>query len=145
MQLEETGKCRHQPLEDMVRSIEMGRVQVTDNFDIFELTLRRYHQQVCIKFNFQVLAMFPTGIRETRTQYVEVIQDPNARQLWKNSVGMEPVCSFDQFTQIMRRTFPDLDSCPDQVFRYFVDFPSDKMVTTYKWSLLIRLFGPYPR
>jgi len=47
----------------------------------------------------------------------------------------------------MKDTFPDIvKSNPQEVdlfFKYFIDFPHDNMVTTYKWDLLTHLFGPF--
>jgi hypothetical protein len=128
-QLEET--C------DMVTRIQQSRLALTDNFDIFELTLRRYHGQM--------EKMFPISAQETPDAYVSIITDAEARRLWIRHLGKTPFCSFDRFAEMMKSAFPELFSSSDRLvmLEYFVNYPQDDTVTTYKWSILVRLFGPF--
>jgi len=112
---------------------------VTDNFDIFELTVRRYYEQL--------RAMFPLRTRKKLAAPAQLITDSKARAVWNNKVGKDQHhCEFDKFYQeAICNAFPELASNHEchYYFSYFLNFPQDNMVTTYKWEVLTRLFGPY--
>lgn len=134
----------------MVSRILSGATVMTPNFDIFELTLRRYQEQLA--------QMFPTGDSDAQREVVSrpslVIQHAAAKAIWEEAFG--PACWFVSFATFIRdiieRQFlsagappapPSLDRKALVLFlRYFLNFPVDDMVTTYKWNALVQLFGP---
>ena len=130
--------------KEMISRIVKKSATMTPNFDIFELTLRRYQ---C-----QLTQMFPPPPQ--RTQIVSnpslIITDPAAKQIWEQSFGH--YCyfvSFETFERdiVQKQIFTENKVSDPVLFvkylRYFLNFPSDNMVTTYKWNSLTTLFGPF--
>jgi len=115
---------------------------LTDSFEIFELTLRRYLEQF--------RRMFPIGGGVVPP--LSVIEDLQARAIWARQCGADKY--FVRFSHFEREVIvPQFGQCSSvsksadfQAFlRYMVNFPADDMVTVYKWNLLTRLFGPYEK
>jgi len=125
----------------MINDIAKGLATVTENFDIFELTLRRYLEQANRMFPLQ------DNERQRPDPPSELIEDPTARLVWEKNVGRNAYyTTFNNFIKhVIEVEFPETRADPDfkDHLHYFVNFPADDMMTTYKWNLLIRLFGPY--
>jgi len=132
-QLDETLK--------MIDRILNNQSVLTPNFDIFELILRRYLQQLQWMFSIDQVQFPPS----------KLIEDEQARKVWEIYVGEDKyVINFEEFfdlvisQEINKNLF---DSCDKQRFKqflcYFINFPNDNLMSTYKWNLLMRLFGPY--
>ncbi|KAL6069798.1 Villin headpiece domain containing protein [Balamuthia mandrillaris] len=125
----------------MVESIKKGEVAITENFDIFEMTLRKYLEQLNRMFPLE------SDAKPLPDPPSSLIEDARARQVWETQIGC--LChytTFDHFVaSIIKVEFPEAGENPEFIkyIKYFVNFPDDNMVTTYKWNLLIRLFGPY--
>ncbi|MDP2437800.1 MAG: hypothetical protein Q8P67_18825 [archaeon] len=130
--------------QEMITRIVRKRATMTPNFDIFELTLRRYQGQLA--------QMFPAQGESSAVIHSPstLIIDLEARAIWEQAFGH--YCyfvSFDTFIQdivdkqIFRDRLPANAHIFKQFLRYFLNFPVDDMVTTYKWNTLTRLFGPY--
>jgi hypothetical protein len=90
--------------------------------------------------------MYPVG-KPCPRPACSLIEDPQARALWETSFGADTeYVTFQTFdkkliepqfgAQASSRAF-------QAAIRYMVNFPADDMVTTYKWNLLTRLFGPF--
>lgn len=127
----------------MISKILGGETTMTPNFDIFELTLRRYQEQLA--------RMFPAGdAQQVVGRPSLLIQDARAKTIWEEAFG--PSCWFVSFAtfiaEIVDKQF--LNKAPESLnrdtfvlfLRYFLNFPVDDMVTTYKWNALMQLFGP---
>jgi len=114
---------------------------ITPNFDIFELILRRYLQQ--LKW------MFPIGKVEFPPS--KLIADQKAREVWEHYVGEDKYfINFDEFYDlVVSEEIKKIVSGPwdkkrfKQFYSYFVNFPDDSLMSTYKWNLLMKLFGPF--
>lgn len=128
----------------MITRIVEGTTSITSNFDIFELTLRRSYSQLTQMF--PPLGQ-PAAVSECPSL---LIHDPKARKLWEDAFG--PFCSlvtFDTFlkeivvARILQGRKWENDDHFQQSLRYFLNFPVDNVVTTYKWHTLIQLFGPF--
>ena len=121
----------------VLRCVASNSFPVTDNFDIFELTLRRYYDQFA--------AMFPLrGVNLQKASHL--VTDPNARKTWSKYFGKRVAhVAWDTFCEVLRNKFPSLSGNTRffKRLRFFVNFPEDNLMTTYKWNLLIQLFGPY--
>ena len=114
----------------ILSKIESNPLAITENFDMIDLTLRRYMHQIN--------SMFPL---ETAGQPQQppshLIKDRDARALWEKFVGKDAY--YADFTwfydQVLIPTFPELryDHRFRNAFQFFVNFPCDDMLTTYKW------------
>lgn len=124
-----------------LREIAEGKKTMNENFDIFELTLRRYH--------FQFVEMFPlaTDTKKKREPISLIIEDPTARALWDQHVGKAVyLCDFEEFFQnVVLKAYGSTDHLEEMRYcmAYFLNFPRDNTVTVYKWHILTRLFGPW--
>ncbi|KAL6055970.1 Villin headpiece domain containing protein, variant 2 [Balamuthia mandrillaris] len=122
-----------------------GKFSVNENFDIFELILRRYYEQL--------RAMFPPFSRRSPPKSVKpaipskLITDTRARLVWDSRIGRDKYhVDFETFyTDVICEVFPSITANHEchHYFSYFLNFPPDNMVTTYKWEVLTRLFGPF--
>jgi len=122
----------------IINKINSKEAYITDSFEIFELTLRRLLEQF--------KKMFPLGIPAPEPTFI--IEDEKAKAVWELYAGKDKYCiPFSQFEQtIIAKEFGDNhDEKFHQYLRFFLNFPADDIVTTYKWNLLIRLFGPYDK
>eukprot|EP01087_Luapelamoeba_hula_P011569 TRINITY_DN3155_c1_g1_i3.p1 TRINITY_DN3155_c1_g1~~TRINITY_DN3155_c1_g1_i3.p1 ORF type:complete len:1055 (+),score=225.69 TRINITY_DN3155_c1_g1_i3:61-3225(+) len=126
-----------------LQHIIKGTYQINDNFDVFELALRRYYEQI--------KTMFPIPRSNSRSKPKsfpsDLITDPEARRIWSTYVGKKEFsCDFERFySDVISIVFPEVardDKC-HHFFGFFLNFPRDDMVTTYKWEVLTRLFGPF--
>jgi len=133
-QLEQTLK--------MLERIIFKQSVITPNFDIFELILRRYLQQ--LKW------IFPIGKAEFPPS--KLIEDVRARRVWEDFVGEDKYfINFEEFFDLvigqdLKRNFLTAPSDKQRFkkfYSYFVNFPADNLMSTYKWNLLMKLFGPY--
>ncbi|KAL6056733.1 Villin headpiece domain containing protein [Balamuthia mandrillaris] len=132
-----------------LEQISSGQMQLNDQFDIFELTLRRYYEQF--------KAMFPTPEDQKASKPLlsasHLIQDRKARRLWEECVGPDDLLI--DFETFFNKVFEEKSNLQEKVpnagdrqqlhhhLTHFLNFPKDDTVTTYKWDLLTRLFGPY--
>jgi len=122
----------------IVNKINSKEAYITDSFEIFELTLRRLLEQF--------KKMFPLG--KPAPEPTSIIEDEKAKAVWELYAGKDKYSiPFSQFEQtIIAKEFGDNhDEKFHQYLRFFLNFPADDIVTTYKWNLLIRLFGPYDK
>lgn len=86
------------------------------------------------------------GIPDPRVY--EVVRDPEARALWQSAIGSERCfVHYDVFhKRIIARCFGDaIASNPrfESHLRFHLNFPSSKVVTTYRFHVLLSLFGPF--
>lgn len=154
-----------QQLEDTVAilgKIIMCRSPLTVNFDILDISLRRYFKQLDAMFPIrEVEEIAPKGAEDTDeaassekpvSQKIikeaeiiahpsSVITDPAARELWEANVGKDKhACHFLWFYEnVLLKRFPCIK---DNVrfrnfFNFFVNFPRDDLLTVYKWYALI--------
>jgi hypothetical protein len=120
----------------MISKIERGDAGITQNFDIFELKLRSHLDELRALFPEKALA-YPA----------DAIGDRDARLVWIQYVGQRFYVRWDEFiaflrdSHVLEETSPGYDSLILSI-RYFVDFPADDRVSSYRWGLLVRLFGP---
>jgi len=164
------GVChsRLEEVADMLRKISTGESTVTENFDIFELKLRSYLEELHALFPVEdgkprdspyrpgAGAAGGEGATLTASQAeggrllpTSVIQDEYARQIWESEFGPEVFyVTYDRFLLFLsHRGLVTEEQMPDSemyhlYLRYFLNFPSDNVVSTYKWHQFVRLFGP---
>jgi hypothetical protein len=109
--------------------------QVTTNFELVDITLQRYLQQLNL--------MFP-NIKPI-TDPCSLIIDVNARDIWKKEIGENVLrTSFDIFhDKIILKYFSDVytDSLFLGYLRFFINFPKDNIINIVKWNQLTLVFG----
>lgn len=124
----------------ILRKIEINPLAITENFDILDLTLRRYMHQIH--------SMFPIDTAgQPQETPSHLIEDEQARLLWEKFVGKDAYSvEFNWFYEsVMIPTFPSLrdDHRFRNAFQFFVNFPCDDMLTTCKWGVIVDQFGPF--
>lgn len=119
--------------------VRKGTIKLNQNFDIIELSLRRYYAHFVLMFS-------PTGEASSLFQCPsEMIQDPRARAIWDRYVGRDKYfVDFDRFYEdVLTQEMEEVDENFRYNMQFFLNFPKDDTVTVSKWNLLTRLFGPY--
>ncbi len=101
--------------------------EINENFDIFELTLRRYFQ------NVQALRCV-----HSQDSVCDSITDKEAKDAWVSHFG--PKRSFVSWT-LFCELLP-LNAEVRQAVKFLINFPDDGIVSAYKFDLLVCLFGP---
>mmetsp|Transcript_2860 Transcript_2860/g.8974 ORF Transcript_2860/g.8974 Transcript_2860/m.8974 type:complete len:819 (+) Transcript_2860:175-2631(+) len=172
--------------------IRSCKAKITRNFDMLDLAIRRYADQLEIMYplpvtetedvtltaprsyshhseltmsstNDTAAGVYTRGQKQKKKQQQKstepgrrgmpvpassVIVDPDARALWDEAVGAD-VCivDFPQFyDRVLVKRFPSLagDTHFRDFFSFFVNFPRDNLLTTYKWGVITGQFGPLP-
>lgn len=126
----------------IVQGIKENPAAMTVNFDILDLSIRKYIRQLD--------SMFPVLSPNHQSQVPpsHIIQDEKARFVWEKFVGKnEYHANFSEFyDNVLLSVFPQLQHDSGRfrdIFRFFVNFPRDDMITTYKWAVIIDQFGPF--
>lgn len=126
--------------------------EMTCNFDILELTLR--------KGLYELRSMLPTapGTDETGAnrpltsrsdpRVTRVITDPDARSTWEARIGSSRACvDFKTFyNKVIIRDFPCANNPRfAKLLSYHLNFPVSDIVTSYRFRTLVSEFGPYQK
>ena len=152
---------------DMLNKISDGRSILTANFDIFELKLRTALEQFHSMFPLSSAkprdSPYSGGRQQSGPDQVTasensmdvisspslVIQDEYARAAWVAEFGEKCFhVDFDDFLRMVKHRLLNDDSGISSFetfvlyLKYFLNYPRDEFVTTYKFDLFIRLFGP---
>jgi len=123
----------------VLEQVISGQIYMNENFDIIELSLRRYYSDFMLMFS-------PLG--EANQAYSRpslIITDDKARKVWEKNVGKHVYfCSFKAFyKEVLRKETNLEDKEFKRYMKYFLNFPKDDTVSVTKWNTLTRLFGPY--
>jgi len=127
----------------IVQGIRENPAAMTVNFDILDISIRKYIRQLD--------SMFPILSSELQPQYAppsHIIKDEKARFVWEKFVGKNQYhAKFTEFYEnVLLSVFPQLQHDSGRfrdIFQFFVNFPRDDMMTTYKWAVIINQFGPF--
>ena len=123
----------------MLRRIERMESTITDNFDIFELKLRGYLEEM--------KAVFP--LEGAPPPPLSLIADTSSRYVWAKCFGKNTAfVTLERFLAMLEtegifERGSELFSHAILYLRYFVSFPSGDLISTFKWNQLTRLFGPF--
>jgi len=120
----------------MFTYLEQHKEPLTDNFDVLELTARRYLQQLD--------ALFPL-FRAKPDPPSELIQDKKAREAWEQYTGSKTYfITFADFIDMLKKYFPEVERTEfTEHLSYFVNYPNDDLICPFKWNCLMRKFGPF--
>jgi hypothetical protein len=107
-------------------AVLVEREELNENFDVYELTLRRYYQNigalVCV---------------QSQESACDGIADEDARHVWTTRFGAKKsYVSWGLFSTLLT-----LEASKRPV-KFLVNFPDDGIISVYKFDLLVRLFGP---
>jgi hypothetical protein len=113
--------------------------------DIHELALRRYYEEAQAMLPARSGAADPPG-KAGEDSRLGVIVDNGARSLWSRCAGSTCHCHFDDFCRLLLEALPPAtNSSRFQLYlRHFLNFPRDNLATTYRFHVLVSLFGPLP-
>lgn len=135
---------------NILLAIEKCEMYFTENFDIFEMKMRGYYQEIN--------TFFPLEFQSDSLPLASsIIEDERARELWIKHFGENCyMTTFGEFLKMISEeqickielensSNEEEDQCLrfKLFLKYFLNFPSDDMVTPFKWNQLIRLFGPF--
>jgi hypothetical protein len=119
---------------EMLDSLISEKYTMTLNFDIFELALRKYYEEM--------VALFPTSGESHR-----IINDPFAHACWRKQFGDAlRVVHYDSFIKhIVTPLWPEATRNErfSRYLAYFFNFPRDNFFSVYRFNLLVTLFGPF--
>jgi hypothetical protein len=146
-QYEEYKKLIFMRLHDVYNIVNRylhGEIAITSNFDIFELKMRGYLQEL--------RALFPLDSTvEILPMPSSLILEQEPRDMWiKHFGGEKYFISFEEYVKMLE----DEEMCQfgeeryetfKMFLKYFLNFPSDELISPYKWNSLLRLFGPFDR
>mmetsp|Transcript_10953 Transcript_10953/g.14637 ORF Transcript_10953/g.14637 Transcript_10953/m.14637 type:complete len:562 (+) Transcript_10953:36-1721(+) len=142
----------------IIKKIKQAPGSMTVNFDILDLSLRRYIHQIDNMFPVRSSecgeSSSSSGVKSClslnsslQTCPSSIIKDPSARKFWETHVGTKlPFINFNHFYETaLVPSFPQIqgDNHFRDFFRFFVNFPRDDMLTTYKWAVITDQFGPF--
>jgi len=129
----------------ILQQIANGEAQMTINFDVLELSVRRAL--------IQLREMFPLNDDPKSERIIKIpsllIRDVKAAVVWELAVGRTvPLCSYNYFMKnVLLKYFqssnPQIGNKMNSFFSYFLNFPRDNIITTFKWHVFISLFGPF--
>jgi len=139
----------------IIERIMMDPNSITVNFDILDLSIRRYFNQ--LDYMFPVAVDLDDSASNPDSCFVRpisvenlpssIIKDESARIIWDKCVGPEVhAVNFDWFFEhVLICNFPRFanDVIFRDYFKFFVNFPRDDLMTTYKWAVIIDQFGPF--
>lgn len=125
----------------MIDDLLAGRFTITVNFDIFELSLRKYYEEV--------IALFPLICKSVNSVGPEtIIRDRDARECWLSHFGNHlRVVDYGTFiTQIVRPLWDKgiVTERFEAHLAHFFNFPRDNFFSIYRFNVLVTLFGPFP-
>jgi len=124
-----------QCLIDSIREIQIylrNACEVTDNFDIFEFTIRRYAAAIQV--------MFSTNI----DSFSSLIDDESARSFWIDRFGDHGAVTYFEFIDAFYSVFESNSATEISDFiKFSINFPSDDFVTVYKFDVFVKQFGPF--
>lgn len=140
--------CQLRDIDEMLHGIIDNSRSMTCNFDILELSLRRTHEEL--------RTLIPAsddfdppgrngydGIPDPRIY--SVIKDRDARVSWLEEFGNErcyvPYDTF--FDRIGRFIGAKTNSRFARHLKFHLGFPTSNIVTTYRYNVLISIFGPF--
>lgn len=134
----------------MLQYLESGKFSITVNFDIFELSLRRYYEEVKAMLPLEHLFSRAASLtydapNANEDPRLAVIADSEARAVWKQVVGSQCHCHFDDFYRlVIVNSLPQVKDAVRfrQHLHHFLNFPKDDLMTTYRFHVLVSLFGP---
>lgn len=131
--------CQHlilrlQETVSILVRVSEGTFPVNDTFDVFDLTLRRYHQ---------MLSAFRTSLPRP----CDGVDDAAARVAWTERMG--PHCgsvSWRQFKSLFAlhgKMSQRKKKTVMKVVKFLVNFPDDDCLLPYQLDLLCKWFGPF--
>jgi len=124
----------------MLDELLAGRFTITVNFDIFELAMRKYYEEITV--------MFPSVCESPAEADLDVIiHDKDALECWQTHFGEGlRIVSYDMFVdRVVRQHWPQelINERFMGHLAHFFNFPRDNFFTAYRFNLLVSLFGPF--
>jgi len=88
----------------------------------------------------QFISLFP---KEGKTQGVDMLVDPEAKQFWKSAFGeKELMIRWATFFHALEMTLGEDYKEEEDAIREFIDFADDGFVTPYEFNVFLQWFGP---
>lgn len=118
--------------EQVLELVGQNAFKVNETFDVFELSLRRYYQNIEALHVIKGCKSSPLNL---------LVLDPGARFAWKSHFG--ELVLHVSWTDFWHAFFPQSSQRIVKAVKFLVNFPADNLVTLYKFDLLCRHFGPF--
>jgi hypothetical protein len=120
----------------MLQAMDDNVFSITVNFDVFDLVLRRYVEEMGV--------LHPKD--GTQVEPLQVIASEPARAVWELVFGQALVVPYDTFQErILWRDWPEErhNSRLRKHLAMHVNFPRDNMMSVYRFHCLTAVFGPW--
>ena len=139
-------RSRMNDVLEVMGKIERSESPITENFDIFELKLRGYLEEIRSFFPLHTDSCHSNSLLcPSIISPSSVISNEEAKAAWLRSFGNVYYVNFDQFVKMIECEVAG----PETKFsdsmklhlRYLVNFPMDDVITAFKFNQLICLFG----
>jgi hypothetical protein len=139
------NNIKHQIIDvnRMLGDLNTGLFQITVNFDIFEIALRKYYEELVV----MVPVVIPSILSSSET--VKLILDDssltNVTDCWNRHFEGKLIVPFDAFIgKIITELSPE-DVHNERCVRYLshlFNFPRDNVFSVYRFRVFVLLFGP---
>lgn len=123
-------------LAEILEKIALGKITITNNFDIFELKLRWYW--------IEMEKMFPSKGHSSLPSPLDLIEDPFARSAWEKSFGyLRFFVTFDDFMKMLESNQSNITRSRYSYLKYFLNFPEDDLITPVKFNFIVNIIGSF--
>lgn len=130
----------HKQLNDVCETltqINECTKNVTVNFDIFELSLRRLY--------YEMKMLFPIKKQNYTDNFALHIRDEESRLIWETTFGKNraAVSINDFFGQIVHTWENGTDPTFKKYLEHLFNFPKDDIISVFRFHTMACLYGPY--
>lgn len=140
----------------MLTDLNNGLFQITVNFDIFDLTLRKYFNELMNMIpvdipsddSFECIAVpKPLTAPESSEDRIHMVLGENA-SFWISVLGNNTVVPYDIFVNNLLPRIDPLFRENKKALMYMnhlFNFPRDNFFSVYRFKVVVSLFGPLPQ
>lgn len=139
-------KNTHRQIVDvnrMLGDLNTGLFSITVNFDIFDMALRKYYEELSVMVPIEIPAII------SPTETVKRVLDDNVTtrlsDCWNRHFDGKLIVPFDEFIgKIIVELSPE-DAHDERCVRYLshlFNFPRDNVFSVYRFRIFVSLFGP---
>jgi hypothetical protein len=130
-----------------LRGIVDGKRLTTENFDIYEMTMKRACDELRCMIPLFPRKGDPSDATAPPGHPSEIIRDRSACDAWMKMFGTKAFVGFEEFRAVISadKTFQCLaidEELFSDLLRYVLDFPRCGIVTTYRFDVFTTMFGP---
>lgn len=125
----------------MLNDLNSGTFQITVNFDIFDIALRKYYEELSVIVPF----VLPSIISSTETVELILGNVTSMSNCWNRHFNGKLIVPFDAFIEKIITELSPEDANNKRCIQYLshlFNFPRDNVFSVYRFRLFVALFGP---